>query len=232
MRSILRRFTLFFSLLFCTSASAYQPVLPDGFRLVVLSSVKAVIAVGTARHVLRVGESTPDGITLTSLDAGAATFVYKGREETISFDGMGASPASFDVDRPQGGRDEELAVVALFARDNGFYHVDAEINGQIMEFLVDTGADLVAMSTNHAAALGLSLAGKQRGRMYTAGGIVESVRVKLNSVSVGDITIYDVDAAVIIGYELQLPLLGMSFLRHVDMQQQSGQLELRQRAGF
>lgn len=232
MRSMLRRFTVLFLLLACATCNAWQQVLPDGFRLVVLSSVRAVIAIGTERHVLQVGESTPSGVTLTALNAGSATFAYKGKKETISFDGMGATPASFDVDSSPSIDDGELPVVALFARDNGFYHVNADINGQSMEFLVDTGADMIAMSSSHAKALGIDLTGKQRGRVYTAGGAVESVRVKLSSVSVGEITIYDVDAAVIIGHDLAFPLLGMSFLRHVDMTQQADRLELKQRAGF
>lgn len=232
MRSTLQRFTFLFLLLACVTGNARQQILPDGFRLVVLSSVRAVIAIGTQRHVLQVGESTPSGVTLTDLNAGSATFSYKGKKDTISFDSMGTAPASFDVDSSQSVNDGELPVVALFARDNGFYHVNADINGQSMEFLVDTGADMIAMSSSHATALGIDLKGKQRGRMYTAGGIVESVRVTLSSVSVGEITIYDVDAAVIIGYDLALPLLGMSFLRHVDMTQQADRLELKQRPGF
>lgn len=230
----LKRHTLLLLLLICLSANctANQRVLPKDFKLVLLSSTRAVVAIGTNRFVLQVGQSAPNGVTLTAVDSSSANFLYQGQQETLTFDRMGVEPAAFTGKELTTSNEDDLGVVQLFARDNGFYHVDAQVNDQPLEFLIDTGADLVVLSSLHAAELGLNLENKRRGRMRTASGIVDMVSLRLHSVQVGGITIYDVKAAVIFYEGLPMPLLGMSFLRYVDMNQQHDRLELIERAVY
>ncbi|MCZ7596578.1 MAG: retroviral-like aspartic protease family protein [Gammaproteobacteria bacterium] len=48
----------------------------------------------------------------------------------------------------------------------------------------------------------------------------------LDEVSVGSITLYNVDAGVLDGDEPDIPLLGASFLNHVEMQRAGQRMEL------
>jgi len=67
------------------------------------------------------------------------------------------------------------------------------------------------------------------GFVNTAGGTVPSYYVKLNSVTVGDITIYNVDASIVEGSSPREILLGMSFLGHLNMKRDSEKMELSER---
>jgi aspartyl protease family protein len=95
---------------------------------------------------------------------------------------------------------------------NGQFVVDGEVNGTRMRFLVDTGASHVALTLADAKRIGIdadSLVFNQAIR--TANGIVYSASVFLDAVTVGTITMRNVDASISQG-ELTQSLLGMSFL--------------------
>ncbi|MBO6686421.1 MAG: TIGR02281 family clan AA aspartic protease, partial [Parvibaculum sp.] len=63
----------------------------------------------------------------------------------------------------------------------------------------------------------------------TANGIIHAARVKLDKVTVGGITLRDVDASVSRGSGLGTSLLGMSFLGRLDSVEVRGErLVLRQ----
>jgi aspartyl protease family protein len=107
--------------------------------------------------------------------------------------------------------------------------VRGSVNGTFVNFLVDTGASVVAMSRLHAQQLGLDFSGAQQGSVVTAQGTVMSYFVNLDEVVVGGITARNVQAAVIDGnYPVEI-LLGMSFLRQVGLEEQGGVLTLVQR---
>jgi aspartyl protease family protein len=68
-----------------------------------------------------------------------------------------------------------------------------------------------------------------RGRVQTANGIAVVYNVKLDAVRVGDITLNNVDAAVIEGDKLGIALLGMSFLNRMEMKRAGDTLTLIKR---
>jgi len=105
--------------------SARQTVLPPDFRLVALSSARVIVSVDGDHQVLKIGQTTTTGVTLVAVDSGAATFEYQGKRDVITFDGMGASPPPAGTDSRS---DDELAEVVLYAANDGFYHLDAEVN--------------------------------------------------------------------------------------------------------
>ena len=228
----LTQFSFLMLMLMLGPGHAFKQVLPDEFRLIALSSKRAIVAIGTERHVLGVGDATPTGVSLVRVDSESATFSVDGEQETVSFDAMGAASAGYDVDAKDRDNAGGPGQVVLFAERNGFYYANATVNGLDFEFIVDTGANLVVLNEVHAGQLGINLAGRKRALMQTAGGVVEMVRVRLDSLSVGAITVYDVDAAVLLGRDPAQPLLGMSFLSKLDMRQTNGQLELSERTGF
>ncbi len=84
----------------------------------------------------------------------------------------------------------------------------------------------MALSERTAREIGIDLSRGKPGLARTAGGVVRIVGVTLDEVSVGSITLYNVDAGVLDGDEPDVPLLGASFLNHVDMQRAGQRMEL------
>ncbi|MBO6634921.1 TIGR02281 family clan AA aspartic protease [Parvibaculum sp.] len=120
---------------------------------------------------------------------------------------------------------------AYLSRDmTGHFHADATVNGTHVRFLVDTGASDVALTEEDARRAGIDLAALSYTTAYqTANGIIHAARVKLDKVTVGGITLRDVDASVSRGSGLGTSLLGMSFLGRLDSVEVRGErLVLRQ----
>ena len=92
--------------------------------------------------------------------------------------------------------------------------------------MLDTGATGVAIGTAVANELGL-----KRGRRIatrTANGIAASYLTTLDTVSVGGISVRNVDATIAPGLRGEEILLGMSFLKNIEFSQRGDTLILRQ----
>jgi aspartyl protease family protein len=109
----------------------------------------------------------------------------------------------------------------LLRRDgSGQFHVDANVNNGQVTFLVDTGADMVALTEDQAAELGITPAPDEfKPAMQTASGVGYGAEVKLDDVEIAGTTLHNVDAMVVRG--LSVNLLGQSVLR------QLGSVELK-----
>jgi aspartyl protease family protein len=102
------------------------------------------------------------------------------------------------------------------------------VNGSHIRFLVDTGATLVAIPVAEALRLGIDYTKGAAGYSVLADGRrVASWRVTLDSVSVGDVTIFNVEGSVNQG--AGMPLLGMSFLNRTEMRNEGQSLTLTKR---
>jgi aspartyl protease family protein len=105
------------------------------------------------------------------------------------------------------------SVVEIEAGRNGHFNTEAEVNGRQIEVMVDTGATVVALTYEDAERAGLYLnQGDFTRSVTTANGIARVAPVRLDRVSIGDITVRDVPAAVAEPGRLKTSLLGMSFL--------------------
>ena len=113
--------------------------------------------------------------------------------------------------------------VVLDADRQGHFVATGQINGQDVRFLVDTGATLVSVPESLADRLGLERAAPIR--LETAGGTVQGWMTRLEEVRLGDIVQHDVPAAINPGRHESV-LLGMSFLRDLEMTQRHGELRL------
>jgi aspartyl protease family protein len=194
------------------SALAYSPIEAVG-----LFKDRAMIRVHGTEHYLRVGETSPEGVRLLSANAAEAVVVYEGQQHRLSL-----------TDRVGGSFAETTKTTISIAPDAvGQYRIRGAINGQLVGFLIDTGASVVAMSEPQAAALGIDYkASAEVGKVVTAQGEAKSFFVDLDSVSVGGVEGYNVKAAVIEGsYPVEV-LLGMSYLRQVEMNESAGVLTL------
>ena len=95
---------------------------------------------------------------------------------------------------------------------DGHFWADAEVNGQPVRFLVDTGATAVALTPKDAARLGIRPEDLKAGyRITTASGASHASAVTLASVSVNGARLENVQALVVTD-GLDVSLLGMSYL--------------------
>ena len=79
-------------------------------------------------------------------------------------------------------------------------------------FLVDTGASVVVLTTSDAERLGMVPEDMILSRLYqTANGTVAGAPIRLSEITLGGIHLRNVRASVI-GEQLHMSLLGMSFL--------------------
>lgn len=107
----------------------------------------------------------------------------------------------------------------------GHYVATGSINGQQVYFLLDTGATDVAVPQNLANKLNLPKRGTINSQ--TANGIVRSTRTQLDEVKLGAIKIANVDASILPSMPNDEVLLGMSFLKQLEMIQRGDSLTLR-----
>ena len=106
---------------------------------------------------------------------------------------------------------------------------EGQVNGAHVRFLVDTGATLVTLSASEAKRLGIDYRRGQQAVSQTANGRVLVYRVRLDSVTVGGMTIRDVDAVVNDAPGMEVSLLGMSFLNRTEMRREGANLTLTKR---
>jgi aspartyl protease family protein len=119
---------------------------------------------------------------------------------------------SHDASRPQFSQSQAGQIVVPRARD-GHYYLQLRINDAPVRFVVDTGATEMVLTQADAARVGLDLAAlNYLGRANTANGEVRTAFVKLDSVSLGDVTDRGVSAVVNEG-EMNGSLLGMGYLQ-------------------
>ena len=131
-------------------------------------------------------------------------------------------------------RDLEMVVNADGVREvvlqrnvQGHYLADGSINGRVVTFLLDTGATDVALTEDLAQRLDLPRL--QSGFSQTAAGPVSVWRTRLERIQIGSLEMRDVRATVVPSMGEGSPvLLGMSFLKHLEMVQRDGRLTLRQ----
>jgi aspartyl protease family protein len=108
----------------------------------------------------------------------------------------------------------------------GHYNVSGHINGQPVEFLLDTGATLVAIPAGLAGRLGLVRGAPTQ--VKTANGMAVAYATRLASVRLGDIELREVRAHINPGMDGDEVLLGMSVLKKLEFSQRGNSLTLRQ----
>jgi aspartyl protease family protein len=117
--------------------------------------------------------------------------------------------------------------VELRADAGGHFFAGAHINGSRINVMVDTGATIVALTFEDAERAGIFPRDADfTGRVSTANGTARVAYVTLDSVSIDDITVRGVKAAVAEPGRLGTSLLGMSFLGKLRTEIARGKLVL------
>jgi len=188
--------------------------------VVALFPGRAMLVVDKGKpRTLKAGE-TYAGITLISSTSDEAIVSIDGKQQRLHI-GEGVYSA-LSVQN-------EHATVVLMPDKNGHFVTSGSINGASVRFLVDTGATMVAMNVEEARRAGVNYLAGERGFSQTANGVTPIYRVKLAQVTLGDITLRDIDGIVQENSALPVVLLGMSFLSKLDMRRDGDSLTLSKR---
>ena len=115
-------------------------------------------------------------------------------------------------------------ITLLQSDRQGHYLFSGYINDQPVTFLLDTGATSVAIPEHLADYLRLSKG--QRYLTSTANGRATAYMTLLKQVRVGSIEQTDVEGAILPGMKSNEILLGMSFLKNLEITQKNGEVKL------
>lgn len=176
----------------------------------------AMLNIAGQETLLKVGERSKQGVLLVSADSQGAVIEFAGEQHELDLSSRIA--ASFE--KPQ------ESTVKILLNESGQYKTRGTINGRAVEFLVDTGANIIAMNSEMAASLGLKATEGRPVQVATASGMAQSHLIELDEVQVGSIRATRVRAAIMQGaYPVDI-LLGMSFLQDVKITESSGVMQL------
>jgi aspartyl protease family protein len=202
-------------------ALAAGSALAQSVALQGMLGTKALLIVdGAPPRTVAPGE-THKGVKVVSTQGEQAVVEIGGKRHTLR---VGDAPASIGGagSGPRGSK------IVLSAGSGGHFFTAGAINGRPVQFVVDTGATSVALSVQDAERLGIDYKKGQPGRSSTANGTVNVYLVKLASVRIGDVEVYDVDGTVVPA-GMPYILLGNSFLTRFQMTRQNDQMVLERR---
>jgi len=116
--------------------------------------------------------------------------------------------------------------VVLQRNRSGHYMATGKLNGQSVNFLLDTGATWVSIPEKIANHLKLVRGAPME--VSTANGIITTYATRVETVSLGDIQLHNIRASINPYAPDDDVLLGMSFLKELEMVQRGDVLILRQ----
>jgi aspartyl protease family protein len=119
---------------------------------------------------------------------------------------------------PAGGR-----TLSIPRDGRGHFQAEGRIDGQRINFMVDTGASVIALNETSAARFGLRPSrGDYNAAVSTANGTIKAARTRLAMVEIGGIIVRDVEAMVLPDEALSENLLGLSFLSRLKRFEYAG----------
>lgn len=114
--------------------------------------------------------------------------------------------------------------VRIRKRPDGHFLARTAVNGVTLAMLVDTGASTVVLKPADASKLGIDLDGlRYTVPVQTANGTTYAAHVRLQTLSVGSISVQNVEALVAKPGALKENLLGMSFLSRLRSYEFAGE---------
>lgn len=207
----------------CAMVMVLWPALASAVKSVSVQGIlgsKAVLLIDGKRHIVTIGERTAEGVTLVAIQGEKVLLEIDGhkREQTMGdnvvFSTQYAAPQAQEV--------------LVTQNNNGLFTTVGSINGFTVNLLVDTGANIVTLNAQHAKRLGIAYEDQGDPVMVaTASGIVKAYRVRLRTVSVGQIELQNVAAVVMTGPHPEEILLGMSFLGGLEIQRNGNVMKIK-----
>lgn len=188
-----------------------------------IGSRAILIVNGNPPKTVAVGESY-QGVKLVSLQAEQAVVELEGKRVSLRMDTPVSIGGGGGGDGGSGGGNR----VVLSADSRGHFMTQGAINGRPVTFMLDTGATTVALSMADAQRIGLDYSKGQPVQINTANGVAPGFRLRLNSVRVGDVEVYDIDA-IVSQQGMPFVLLGNSFINRFSMRRDADQMVLEKR---
>jgi aspartyl protease family protein len=188
-----------------------------------------VLAGRMGERALLVIDGQPHTVAVGNTVAGVRLLRFVGEEAELEVRGQRllariGTPAQIGGTRPPTAARE----IVIPAGSGGHFVAAGSINGRAVQFMVDTGATLVALGRADAERLGVDLSAARNGTTQTANGPVPVLLVVIPRLRVGDVEVANVGAAVV---PMPMPyvLLGNSFLARFQMRRDNDvmRLELR-----
>ena len=181
-----------------------------------LFSGAAMFVIDGQSQLLKKGQVAKSGVELVDANPREAIVRINGQTRILQLsDRIGST-----FERP------DKAQVLIRLAENHQYITTGSINGRAVRYLVDTGANVVAMNANTASLLGLSVEGGVKTTASTASEDLLVTMVMIKEMFVGEIKRDNVQAIIIDGDNPKDILLGMSFLQHVDISEKAGLMVL------
>lgn len=209
------RAILLFCLVFLNLTAVAQSVAMSGSM-----GNKALLVIGGgAPKTIGVGESH-QGVKVLSVSGDQAVVEVSGKRSTLR---VGDAPVSLGG----GSNVASSNKIVLPLGTGGHFFASGFVNGRAQQFMVDTGATTIAIGANDAERIGIDYKKGRPVTVGTANGAARGYLVKLNSVRIGDVEVFEVDA--IIGPNMPYALLGNTFLGRFSMNRTSDQMVLERR---
>ena len=181
---------------------------------------KALLVIDGTPSTVATG-ATVRGVKLVSVSGNGAMVEVQGKRVPLA---IGGAQVNLGGTNSEGGGTQ----IVLTAVGGGHFVTDGTINGKTVRFVVDTGATYVSMGADQARDLGIDFLKGDRGTMSTANGLTSAYKVKLNSVRIGDVQLYNVDGLVS-QQPMPFVLLGNSFLTRFQMKRENDTMTLTKR---
>lgn len=186
-------------------------------KLVSLSSQKALFIIdGKPPKAFGIGSAITPDTKLTALDHSSATIEVSGKKQVLYLGQASLAPSA----------NSKNPSVTLNASEMGHFFTQLQINGGTpTRALIDTGASFIAIPASEAQRMGLDYKKGRLSYSSTANGVVPTYLIQLDSVKVGDIEVFQVQASVHEG-ALPVTLLGNSFLKRLSMSKDGDRMVL------
>ncbi len=213
-------FVIVIVLLFSSPANADTPHI----EISALFENKAMLLVDGEQILISVGENTPHGIKLIAADADAAVIEFQGKQHRYTLGNVIRETEKLTSDN------NSSADIIVYQGIDTMFRTTGSINGYPVNFLVDTGASSIAISSQEAKRLGINykLDGKPTW-VSTASGVEQAAAVTIDRVTISGVTIRSVDGIVIEGNEPSVPLLGMSYLKRFKIINDGDMMRLKRK---
>ncbi len=192
------------------------------------------------RKILSLGDSIGSGLKLVSANSSTAVFkndqgvtLSMGINNDISTSYSTHQPASSDdkntkttTTTPDQPKPSHLETIKL--NEHNQYITPVSINGKEVSAIIDTGANFVTLNSSIAQQLGLDYKNSAlKLNVSTASDKTDGYKFVLKSIALGSISLSNIDAVIIEGSNPELTLIGMSFLKNLDLQYLGDHLEIK-----
>lgn len=206
---------------FATHARAVETV-----SAIALFNDRAMLSLdGEKARIYKVGERV-DNFVLISSNTSSAVIEIAGKRRPLTLNSGTILSKSLGTQVNRVGP----ASLEIKVDANGFFEVPGELDGEDLSFVVDTGANLVVLSSDEANRIDLDYEQGARTIASTASGNAPMYLVLVDGLSIGRglnrIELDDIQVGVIEGRFPEKPLLGMSFLSRLAMQREGDTMVL------